>query len=590
MFERFQKIGQGKTKPHASDQNKIDDRESIQQEAVLTVRDEIFNQLLAHGVINSKTISSAPVPKKQADILDCLLHMGVAHRDIATAFVEYLRIVKYDEDKHGQPTVIGKDWIISSGIAFLVNPLGPSINDLMEGRIKNDLGEPIRASQFGALALDTFEDLASGGDIQLVSSTEKKDDTLIFEADSLLREIMDDAITRRCSDIHIEPGEDEGAIRMRVNGHLLTTMALPMGESYSALANVLLTKSHNDPGAFNSPKDGQYQWDLHNRSISVRLNMVPIKVAGRYLAKFTLRLLGLELSLSELSRLRLCDMHVEQFKAICRRPNGLVLVTGPTGSGKTTTLYSIMRHIYKLHPDKAFYTLEDPVEIPIAGFNQIEVNPAANMSFAAGLRALLRADPDVIMVGEIRDGETAELAVRASLTGHLVLSTLHSNFAMGAIPRLIDMGIDRGLLADGLLAVSAQRMVAAVCSSCALKVPLEEMETSLGAFALLRNRPMPNDILRVANPDGCSRQGCKGGYSGRRIVNEIVIVNRQLAAMVAKGASMEELNRFQDRAEMNNLWEDGIRLVKEGETTLDAIEDLLGPPPDELEMKSSTYA
>jgi type II secretory ATPase GspE/PulE/Tfp pilus assembly ATPase PilB-like protein len=562
-----------------STNNKVVHKKSVEQEALNTVCNELFQVLIDLKIINSSAATSAPRPKKQADIFDMLQHMGVTLQEISHAFSVYLKIPLYEITKFDEPELIGKDWVLCQQTVFLINPLGNSINDLMQGKIKGENGKPLKIKQFGVIQLEKFEELSETGTVQSYVEKDNKKTEQLHESETLLAEIMEDAIERRCSDIHIEPGDEEGFVRMRVHGHLITRMTLSMGRVYDSLANVLLTRSRNDPGAYISPKDGQFHWDLHNRRISIRLNMVPTTIQGSIFPKFTLRLLGLELNLSELHKLKLSDSHVEQFQGISRRPNGLFLVTGPTGSGKTTTLYSIMRHTYKLNSDKSFYTLEDPVEIPIAGFNQIEVNPAANMTFAAGLRALLRADPDVIMVGEIRDAETAELAVRASLTGHLVLSTLHSNFAMGTIPRLLDMGIDQSLLSDALIGISAQRMVSKLCSFCSKRVPADDLEDQLKPYLHLRNCPEPTDLLRVANPEGCF--ACSSGYSGRRIVNEIVPVNRELASMISRKASMGELHEFQNMKQYNNLWEDGIRLVRDGETTLEQIEALLGAPPEE---------
>jgi type IV pilus assembly protein PilB len=305
------------------------------------------------------------------------------------------------------------------------------------------------------------------------------------------------------------------------------------------------------------PQDGRMQVLLENRLIDLRISTIPTYHGE----KVVVRILDKESMLKELDKLGFSYQMLEQFSEQIERPNGIILVTGPTGSGKTTTLYSALKRINSA--TKNICTVENPIEYNLHMVNQIQVNEKAGLTFAGCLRSLLRQDPDIIMVGEIRDRETAQIAAQAALTGHLVLSTLHTNDAMGAVMRLINMGVEPFLLGSTLNAVVAQRLVRTICPACR-----EEIPASKHVLQLIRKKGLNFDT--VFQGKGCAK--CRrSGFAGRIGLYELVVVDDGMRDVVSRNPSITELRRYGAEKKMQSLRSDGLEKVREGLTTIDEV-------------------
>ena len=380
---------------------------------------------------------------------------------------------------------------------------------------------------------------------------ESDDDAPIIR---LINALITEAIKENASDIHVEPFETRLSIRFRVDG-VLREVLEPPRQIASLLCSRIKVMAQLDIAEKRLPQDGRIALKVANRPVDIRVSTLPSghgeRVVMRILDKQAGRLDLLQLGMDENDRQRLSK--------IIQKPHGIILVTGPTGSGKTTTLYAMLSALND--SKRNILTVEDPIEYDLDGIGQTPVNSKVNMTFAKGLRAILRQDPDVVMVGEIRDSETAQIAVQASLTGHLVLSTLHTNSAVGAITRLQDMGIEPFLLSSTLLGVISQRLVRSLCPQC-------KAETSLAGGELVNYGINLNDAVFQAK--GCS-QCLQTGYKGRSGIYEMIEIDDTLANMIHDGASQPQIETY-CRSKSQNLRDDGIRKVISGETSLDKVQ------------------
>ncbi len=374
----------------------------------------------------------------------------------------------------------------------------------------------------------------------------------------LSNQLITAAIQSRVTDIHVEPDEHYLRVRMRVDGILAQEILIPkpiqapITARLKLMANLNLTEKR-------TPQDGRIPFKLGNRQIDLRVSTLPTNFGE----SLVLRILDKGAVKLEFPALGFTTYDQSRIQSIIKRPHGIILVTGPTGSGKTTTLYTALRHVNA--KEQSVFTLEDPIEYQMPMIRQTQVNPDIGMTFAAGLRALLRQDPDVILVGEIRDQETADLAMRAALTGHLVFSTLHTNNALGAIPRLIDMGVEPFLLASALTAMIGQRLVRCICPGCKV-----EREDSLKVLS----------ELKVELPEGMSPQlwagaGCPAcgqtGYKGRVGIYEIIQVSDELHAPIVHGPDIAGIHAIIQRQDMPTMFDDGLIKALQGLTTLEEV-------------------
>jgi general secretion pathway protein E len=367
----------------------------------------------------------------------------------------------------------------------------------------------------------------------------------------MVNTLMTEAIQQGASDIHFEPTEEGLSIRYRIDGVLQKRHVPPREYQLQILAR-LKVMAKMDIAEHRLPQDGRIKLRHGGREIDFRVSTLPI-VHGE---RIVLRILDKGNVVLGLDRIGMEEKLLKSFRKLIHAPEGIVLVTGPTGSGKTTTLYSAISEIND--SEMNILTIEDPVEYKISGISQMNVNPRIELTFAKGLRHILRQDPDVIMIGEIRDRETAEIAIQASLTGHLVLSTLHTNDAPSALTRLADMGIEPYLLASSILGVLAQRLVRRICPDCKTSyTPSTEELSELG---------LKRDAGKFHKGSGCA--SCFGtGYRGRCALYELMMVTSKIKTQVLKSQDAEELRRAALSQEMGALFDQGVHLVLEGITT-----------------------
>jgi type IV pilus assembly protein PilB len=377
----------------------------------------------------------------------------------------------------------------------------------------------------------------------------------------LVNLIVLQAVRQHASDIHVEPQEDGVRVRYRIDGVLYNAMALPK-HVHAAVVSRLKIMADIDIAERRLPQDGRLQLTVDNREIDIRVSTVPA-VSGE---KAVLRILDKSAGLLGLETIGLLPEDRRCFEVLIARPYGIILLTGPTGSGKTTTLYAILNQLSSTESN--ITSIEDPVEYKIAGINQVQVNPKAGLTFATGLRSFLRQDPDIIMVGEIRDEETARIAIHAALTGHLVFSTLHTNDAAGALTRLVDMGIEPFLVASSVIGVIAQRLVRVLCDRCKQAyVPPPELLQRLG-----RSLAAGNGQHAFRRPVGC--EVCNRlGYRGRTGIFEIMVMDEGIKALVTRGASASAVKAEALRTGMRTLAHDGIEKAVLGVTSLEEVLD-----------------
>lgn len=370
--------------------------------------------------------------------------------------------------------------------------------------------------------------------------------------------VLSQAIRDKASDIHFEPFEREFKIRYRIDGALYEmapppkALAMPIISRVKVLANLNIAERR-------VPQDGRIKLTLAGRAVDLRVSTLPTQF-GESVVLRVLDQSAVQLDLTQLAMPAPVEASVRE---IIRRPNGIFVVTGPTGSGKTTTLYSCLKELNS--PDVKILTVEDPVEYEIDGIMQVPVNYAADLSFARALRAFLRQDPDIVMVGEIRDLETAQIAIQASLTGHLVLSTLHTNDAPGAVTRLVDMGIEPFLLASTLEAVLAQRLVRRICPDC--RTPYEPSDAVLRSAGMTREQLGGRSFYESKGCPACHH----GGYRGRLGIFEMLKMNDALRDLVVAGASLVQLRQKAIEQGMVPLREAGLQAILAGETSLEEV-------------------
>lgn len=368
----------------------------------------------------------------------------------------------------------------------------------------------------------------------------------------LINSLITQAYMRRASDIHIEPFAEQILVRMRIDGELVECMRLDISTLNSIVSRCKILAGINIAEK-RIPQDGRIDFDNGDISIDLRVNTLPTI----YGEKVNMRLLATEdAALITLPDLGMPEQLFKQFSRIIKAPNGIILVTGPTGSGKSTTLYAVLSELNK--PNVNITTVEDPVEKQIFGVNQVQTNAKAGLTFASGLRAILRQDPDIVMIGEIRDTETAEIAIRAAITGHLVLSTLHTNDAASSIIRLIDMGVASYMVASSVNCVVAQRLVKKLCPECKRRREIRPEEA-----ALLHD----DSITHLYEPVGCPRCG-NTGFKGRTAIYEIIEIDNDLRRMISEGKNTEEIREFAKEHGATFL-EDSIKsLIKDGTTSI----------------------
>jgi general secretion pathway protein E/type IV pilus assembly protein PilB len=410
---------------------------------------------------------------------------------------------------------------------------------------------------------DTIDTLGEEGGFQVVDENPEENTDLDTAAEdaSIIRfvnQVLRDAIELRASDIHLEPFEDELRIRYRIDG-VLQDVPVPsqIKRFQPAIVSRVKILSHLNIAEKRLPQDGRIKIRIDESEVDIRVSIIPM-LHGEAVV---MRLLRQNATLLGMRQLGMAGREFECFQRVLQLPHGIILVTGPTGSGKTSTLYTALNEIND--SVRKIITIEDPVEYQLRGVNQIQVSEKAGLTFARGLRSILRHDPDVILIGEIRDQETAQIAVQASLTGHLVFSTLHTNDAPGALTRLVDMGVEPYLVASSLEAVLAQRLVRVLCKHC----KEEDHSPAAQAFKTQVGIPANTTIYRSV---GC-RECRQTGFFGRHAIFEWMDTDNEIRQLILKNGSTDLIRDAARRAGMRTLAEDGWRLVRQGITTVEEV-------------------
>ena len=449
----------------------------------------------------------------------------------------------------------------------------PSVDLLIEARrvighafttklVDNETFNHLVAQAYQSSTLEAqqlMQDLGDDDLFTLADELPSDEDLLEAEDDApiikLINAMLGEAIKEEASDIHIETFEQSLVIRFRIDG-ILREILKPQRKLASLLVSRIKVMAKLDIAEKRVPQDGRISLRIGGRAVDVRVSTMPASHGERVV----LRLLDKNAVKLDLATLGMTKKNHVLLQALLHKPHGIILVTGPTGSGKSTTLYAGLLEINS--KDRNILTVEDPIEYAIDGIGQTQVNTKVDMTFARGLRAILRQDPDVVMIGEIRDIETAEIAVQDSLTGHLVLSTLHTNTAVGAVTRLHDMGVEPFLLSSSILGVLAQRLVRRLCPECKNPTPATLPEKEILGIA-------ENEIATVYRPVGCHH--CNhSGYRGRTGIHELLVVNEKVRELIHIGAGEQAIER-EIRQTSQSIRDDGLQKVLSGQTTLEEI-------------------
>ena len=372
----------------------------------------------------------------------------------------------------------------------------------------------------------------------------------------LVNEILVDASKRGASDIHFDPQEEMLKTRIRIDGELIDYTEIPIAIAKNLITRVKIISGMNITES-RLPQDGAIKATLEDVALDLRVSTIPTNKGE----KIVIRILDYSLSLAGLESL---GFNQENFKKVIKmisNPNGIILVTGATGSGKSTTVYSILQRLNKENTN--IITVEDPIEMDITGINQIQTNSEIGLDFATVLRSILRQDPNIIMIGEIRDTETAKIAVRASITGHLVLSTIHTNDSLNTIERLLDMEVERYLLASALTGIISQKLARKLCPHCKKKRPTNDYEKDL------IKKVIGKEINEIFTAVGCDE--CKNGYSGRVAIHEVLVIDQNIKDAISSNVKKDKLRHLVYNSDVISLLQDGVSKVLEGLTTLEEL-------------------
>jgi general secretion pathway protein E/type IV pilus assembly protein PilB len=555
---------------------------------------DVVAKLVAEGLLDAEAAHQVTDAVEQGKSLDDALHAapGVVEEKILRFFAAYFDVPFVDLDKDAAKHAPSKELLAKfparilldrqlmplaengEGVAIVTSRVFDSAG-LDELRLATGLDvHPVLAP---STEIDRFikKYLGVGADtLQSMGVNEQDDITVLEESNEgdldlsnaahdasiikFVNQVLAEALESRATDVHVEPFENQLRVRYRVDGVLVEANIPPQVRKYhAAIVSRIKILSHLDIAEKRLPQDGRIRLKVAGREIDLRVSVIPM-IHGEAVV---LRILDRGDAILGLEHLGMSSRDRGIWDRVLDLPHGIILVTGPTGSGKTTTLYAALSKIN--NADLKIITIEDPVEYQLRGINQIQVNTKSGLTFGSGLRAILRHDPDVVLIGEIRDRETAEIAVQASLTGHLVFSTLHTNDAPGACTRLVDMEIEPYLVASTLESVLAQRLVRLICPKCKEEFPSDEVDKLRQEFG----DDVPDVLYRGR---GC--RNCQGtGYRGRQGVFEMMPVTDEVRGLILDHASSREIRKVAIRQGMNSLRGDGWRLIREGRTTPEEV-------------------
>lgn len=389
----------------------------------------------------------------------------------------------------------------------------------------------------------------------------------------IVNEIILDSVRRGASDIHFDPMNDFMKVRIRIDGELMDYTTVPNTLKKNLITRIKIISGMNITEV-RLPQDGAVQATLKDVNLDLRVSSLPCNDGE----KIVIRILDYSMSLKGLEHLGFTESNYKKMLEMIAKPSGIILVTGATGSGKSTTVYSILQKLNRESTN--IITVEDPIEMNIEGVNQVQVNSEIGLTFASVLRSVLRQDPNIIMVGEVRDNETARIATRASITGHLVLSTIHTNNSLNTIERLLDMEVERYLLASALEGIISQKLARRLCEKCRKKRATNKYETNLFKNVL------GLDVQEVWSAEGCSE--CNNGYRGRIAIHEVLLINQEIRDALADGVSKESLRTLVYKSQVTTLLQDGLEKVVNGNTTCEEVLKLIELD-DDLEGKTQEY-
>ena len=384
----------------------------------------------------------------------------------------------------------------------------------------------------------------------------------------IVNELLVDASKRGASDIHLDPHEDFMKIRIRIDGNLIDYAEVPNAIRKNLITRVKIISGMNITES-RVPQDGAIKDTLKDVNLDLRVSCLPTNLGE----KIVIRILDYSLSLSGLEHLGFSEKNYHKVLKMIGAPNGIILVTGATGSGKSTTVYSILQRLNR--EETNIITVEDPIEMNIDGINQVQTNSEIGLTFASALRSILRQDPNIIMIGEIRDTETAQIAVRASITGHLVLSTLHTNDSLTTIERLVDMGVEKYLLSSSLTGIISQKLARKLCPHCKKERPTNDYEKKL--FKKVLNK----EVDKVYIAEGCEK--CNSGYLGRIAIHEVLMINEEIKEAISDNLDREKLRELVYNADVTTLLQDGLEKVITGLTTVEELLKIIELENDEKE-------
>lgn len=386
----------------------------------------------------------------------------------------------------------------------------------------------------------------------------------------VVNDILVDASKRGASDVHFDPQEKYMKVRIRIDGTLIDYAEVPNTIKKNLITRIKIISGMNITES-RLPQDGAIKATLQGLDLDLRVSSLPTNEGE----KIVIRILDYSMSFAGLESLGLSDSNYKKVLTMISRPSGIILVTGATGSGKSTTVYSILQRLNR--EDTNIITVEDPIEMDIEGINQVQTNSEIGLTFASALRSILRQDPNIIMIGEIRDTETAKIAVRSSITGHLVLSTIHTNNSLNTIERLLDMDVERYLLGSALEGIVSQKLARRICPKCRTKRPTNDYEKSLFKSILGK------DIEEIYTTDGCEE--CGSGYKGRIAIHEVLLINQDIRDAISNNMRKEDLRHLVYQSGVITLLQDGLEKVIEGLTTVEEVIRLIELDSDDLATK-----
>jgi len=536
--------------------------------AALTKIDELLSkngESLEEVLIKSRVLDEKEVLEVLSEFYEFPYTLTISERDIDTELVKTLpitfakkfRLMPFQR-KNGKVMIILSPPIDLYALDEIRSLFGCEIEPVLA--LNHTVIDTInRVYERGKEMTEGIEDDSTG--ISEYDLQEPKD---LLEAEDeapiirFVNSLLFQAVKEKASDIHLECFEKELSVRFRKDGILHEITSVPKKLQASIISRVKIM-AELDIAEKRKPQDGRIRVKVAGRDVDVRISTVPTTWGE----SVVMRILDRSSVILSLEDLGLAGKKLQVFESLILRPHGIILVTGPTGSGKTTSLYAGLERINS--PDKKIITVEDPVEYQIQGINQIQVNPKVNLTFANGLRSILRQDPDVILVGEIRDRETADIAIHASLTGHLVFSTLHTNDSASAITRLIDMEIEPFLVASSLMAVIAQRLLRFLCASC--KEPYEPHEDELQRIGIRRSQLEDGVLYRARGCEKCFSMG----YSGRTAIFEMLLINDDIRNLTLSQVDSTKIKRKAIEHGMTTLRMDGAEKVARGLTSVDEV-------------------